>query len=355
MPIEMQRIQITKVYSGFSEGEEKCFKLKQTYLCPKEELANRTKNLSLHVAHWIKLLGFYLPKEDKIYILPEMKLIYMGSTKNCFPDGIGKMFMSEGGIYTGQFNQGLREGKGILVYEDGEKYDGEWKNDKCHGLGTFIDPYNKATYVGAFVKGLKKGFGAEECANSYRYTGAWKNDQWHHSGTLICYYPNGRLKSTYLGNFENGHIHGTGTLTIFNHSLYNGEFYEGKMHGSGVLTDLSSSLSKIYDGEFQNGFKEGNGTETFEKHYIYTGKWKKNKWHGEGKLTEFCVGTNTPEHTYTGTFQNGVKNGPGTEVHHLIKLHTIGIWTNGTLFHCSSTSYTDIHKNSSTNTLNHQL
>ena len=32
---------------------------------------------------------------------------------------------------------GLRHGRGVQIWEDGAKYDGEWEYDKAHGVGTF--------------------------------------------------------------------------------------------------------------------------------------------------------------------------------------------------------------------------
>jgi len=31
--------------------------------------------------------------------------------------------------------EGHKEGKGIMLYQDGSKYDGEWKKDKFNGKG----------------------------------------------------------------------------------------------------------------------------------------------------------------------------------------------------------------------------
>ena len=37
------------------------------------------------------------------------------------------------GKYIGQIVNGLREGKGIMYWNEGDIYDGEWKNDKAEG------------------------------------------------------------------------------------------------------------------------------------------------------------------------------------------------------------------------------
>ena len=42
-------------------------------------------------------------------------------------------------IYTGYIdpNTGFKRGTGIKVFKNGDKYDGEWANDKANGKGKF--------------------------------------------------------------------------------------------------------------------------------------------------------------------------------------------------------------------------
>jgi hypothetical protein len=37
--------------------------------------------------------------------------------------------------YYGEYVGGKREGKGIMFYHNGQRYDGEWKADQRHGYG----------------------------------------------------------------------------------------------------------------------------------------------------------------------------------------------------------------------------
>jgi hypothetical protein len=41
------------------------------------------------------------------------------------------------GTYTGAMEHGKRHGRGIMLYENTDKYDGRWENDKMNGWGTF--------------------------------------------------------------------------------------------------------------------------------------------------------------------------------------------------------------------------
>lgn len=49
--------------------------------------------------------------------------------------------MANGAIYEGEWtHEGLRQGKGCQVWEDGTKYIGNWKNDMANGRGRLIHP-----------------------------------------------------------------------------------------------------------------------------------------------------------------------------------------------------------------------
>ena len=49
-------------------------------------------------------------------------------------------------------------GEGTFEYDDGSKYDGEWKNNIMEGYGTFIWP-NGRKYIGEFKDNVLTGKG----------------------------------------------------------------------------------------------------------------------------------------------------------------------------------------------------
>ena len=63
---------------------------------------------------------------------------YVGDLNNELPDGKGTMTYEDGSKYDGEWKEGKRYGKGTLIYEDGSKYEGEWKNGKKNGQGSIF-------------------------------------------------------------------------------------------------------------------------------------------------------------------------------------------------------------------------
>jgi len=41
--------------------------------------------------------------------------------------------------YKGSMRNGMRNGRGVCLYPNGDKYDGEWKDDLKDGRGKFVD------------------------------------------------------------------------------------------------------------------------------------------------------------------------------------------------------------------------
>ena len=108
------------------------------------------------------------------------------------PHGKGKYFFKNGGIYEGEFKNGLREGKGIMEYKTGKKYDGEWKNDLRQGKGTLYYSaklLKNDKYVGEYKNGKKQGNGIlyYKKGNYYDYDrveGIWDNGRRKKGGTI---------------------------------------------------------------------------------------------------------------------------------------------------------------------------
>ena len=79
-------------------------------------------------------------------------------------------------MYHGQIRgDNVREGYGIQLWTDGNKYDGYWKDDKAHGKGKFY--YNNGDYFeGDWVQNVTTGYGVFVNLNGNKYEGQWLND-----------------------------------------------------------------------------------------------------------------------------------------------------------------------------------
>ena len=147
-------------------------------------------------------------------------------TKGNCVDGKGVMQFETGDRYFGEFKNGKQNGNGTYMFKSGTKYIGEWKDNKQHGTGTEINT-NGVDFVGEWVKGSP------------------------HRGTIT--YPEG--------------------------DIYEGEIKKRKMFGQGTF---HYSSGDEYQGEFKNSLKDGYGVYNWVSGGKYEGEWKENKQHGRG-------------------------------------------------------------------------
>ena len=158
--------------------------------------------------------------------------------------------------YIGQFNNNLREGKGIIYYPNGNiVYEGDFVNDQFHGNGIFCWVEGEY-YIGQFQNGKNNGKG-------------------------ILYYKDGKIK--YEGDFVNDKFEGQGTYYYENGYIYEGKFKEGLKDGEGTLYTLHNGDKKIvYEGNFEKGTFNGKGKYIYENGNYYIGEFKNGVCHGKG-------------------------------------------------------------------------
>ena len=102
--------------------------------------------------------------------------------------------------------------------------------------------------------------------------------------TFKTYQPDGTLHSTYVGDFEDGKMHGRGTMTFNTHPVfheYEGEFNNGEMDGKGKMMMKNED---VYVGDFQHDLMHGTGTITFHDGSRYVGDVVDGKMHGVGDV-----------------------------------------------------------------------
>ena len=90
-----------------------------------------------------------------------------------------------GDKYTGSWVKGskTKQGHGVLVWADGSRYEGQFKQNKINGTGK-VTFFNGDWYEGGFVDGKKTGHGKYVFVDGRNYNGAWLNDMQHGQGTF---------------------------------------------------------------------------------------------------------------------------------------------------------------------------
>ena len=79
-------------------------------------------------------------------------------------------------------------GQGTMIYANGDKYVGEWKNGKPNGQGTYnygVGPNDGDKYVGEWKDGSKHGQGSYTYANGDNYVGKFSNDKKWGQGVMV--------------------------------------------------------------------------------------------------------------------------------------------------------------------------
>ncbi|XP_067010368.2 MORN repeat-containing protein 3-like [Anabrus simplex] len=165
------------------------------------------------------------------------------------------------------FKTGLRHAVFAVI---GDKYIGEWKDNKKHGKGALY------THSGKL------------------YEGDWERGYRHGYGILTIEQEDGNYATEYFGQWENGRKKGFGVGHYANGSYYEGNWYRGKRHGY--------------------------GRQWFEDGSYYEGRWARDKFHGEGMMVY------TNGNRYEGEWYQGVKHGKGRFFHLLSGQLQYGVW-----------------------------
>ena len=158
------------------------------------------------------------------------------------------VYSLDGSNYKGEWKSDAEGGKGVKVWKNGDKYEGEWLYGVRHGYGTFWKIENKQrrkVYIGGWKRDQMSGYGTYFYHNGDRYEGEWKNNHKNGWGTMV--YENG---DQYQGEWSNELPHGFGTYIKANSDRYEGEWSDGKKHGKGIYFYIQRN--QRYDGQWQD-------------------------------------------------------------------------------------------------------
>lgn len=171
----------------------------------------------------------------------------------------------------------------MLCYRNGERYEGNWREDTAHGKGT-LTYAGGDKYVGEWAEGKKHGTGELHYVNGDVFKGEWRND------------------------FACGH----GLL-----AYANGDAYDGQVRGVGVGRGDAcravpcSSRRASRDGSTPESERDKPPPTTLltclrpPTHVLPT-QWLNDRRHGQGKFTSAQDGK-----AYEGQWRDGMRHGTG--------------------------------------------
>lgn len=154
-------------------------------------------------------------------------------TRNLADDQV-EITYKNGDVYTGDVNNGKREGEGKYEFENGDAYEGGFEDGEINGKGTYTFD-NGDEYEGSFLNGNAHGYG----------TYVWLLDD---------------NFSSYKGFFHENTASGKGTLEMREGDSYEGEFLEGIFHGKGIM---KFSNGDVFEGRYAHGKPSGKGKMLF--------------------------------------------------------------------------------------------
>lgn len=158
-------------------------------------------------------------------------------------------------VYEGEWRRSKRHGEGKETWEDGTVYEGAFADDAFHGLGTYRTPFAK--YRGNFEAGYKSGQGSVVYYKSKdTYDGEWRRNRFHGVGT---YYWGNNTK--YEGQWEDGARTGFGVFLEPSGEKHEGHWKSNEKHGAGTTRTRNG---KCRDGVWKHGrFVVWSGSEYF--------------------------------------------------------------------------------------------
>lgn len=131
------------------------------------------------------------PSEDENDGEEKQPETFTGNLQEGVREGSGKYTWPDGSTYEGEYKHGIRHGKGTIKFADGGMYTGTFCDGQLSGTG-LMKYSNGDIYKGGFEKGHKEGQGCYHFAK-YRCqfvgtfaAGAFKLGRWIHSdGSFI--------------------------------------------------------------------------------------------------------------------------------------------------------------------------
>lgn len=87
----------------------------------------------------------------------------------------GIYIFADGERYLGEFYNDRKSGKGLTLYKNGTRYDGMYREGKRHGFGSMW--YSDGFYWGEFVNDIREGYGVCKQLDGFCFCGNWSQNQ----------------------------------------------------------------------------------------------------------------------------------------------------------------------------------
>lgn len=139
---------------------------------PPQKIIKITYNNGVYVGQFIEVDG--VPQEHGFGLFTwENGDVYEGDYKNGQRWGKGRMVWFDGKQYDGDFVDDVREGHGKMKWPDGTVYEGDFVDGKMHGKGKMLWPIGEY-YVGNFADDKMHGYGIHYSRDGdIIYEGEW--------------------------------------------------------------------------------------------------------------------------------------------------------------------------------------
>lgn len=109
---------------------------------------------------------------------PELQDAYAGPCVNGLAEGAG--YAKGRAEYQGEFHAGMKHGRGVKSWPNGDRYEGEFVADRKEGHGVYSygrGPWLGERYEGAWVADRREGQGAYRWPTGDVYSGPWQADR----------------------------------------------------------------------------------------------------------------------------------------------------------------------------------
>jgi len=149
--------QLENIIGGNKNVEEIKHNLSDIVIMMNRIINENKKNLELINSEITKLRAkTYNISSDKNKKIEFENGVFIGNVINSKKEGKGIFYYNNGSRYEGDWKNDIKEGKGIFYYNNGDRYEGDWKNGIIEGKG--IVYYNNGDReIGDYLNNQRKG------------------------------------------------------------------------------------------------------------------------------------------------------------------------------------------------------